>query len=68
MVEMPSVVLVSWRSVGAHGLHVARLLALVAHALLSGLGGAVARHVADLAACDQISLDIRRIEILGSQL
>jgi len=37
-------------SVGAHGLDVAGLLALVAHALAAGLGWAVAREMADLAA------------------
>lgn len=36
--------------VRASGLNVAGLLALVAHALTLGLGGAVARDVADFAA------------------
>lgn len=37
------------RLVGARGLDVAGLLALVADTLVGGLGGAVARKVADLA-------------------
>lgn len=37
--------------VGARGLHVARLLALVADALAASLGGAVAAQVTNLTAC-----------------
>ena len=51
MVEMPCRDVK--RSVGAHGLNVAGLLAAVAHTLLRGLGRAVARHVADLAAWER---------------
>lgn len=42
--------------VGARGLDVAGLLALVADTLAAGLSGAVSGNVANLAACSYISL------------
>ena len=55
VVMMPSSALVPRSSVGARRLDVARLLALVAHAFRRRLNRAVARQMADLAACRMVS-------------